>query len=166
MKMKESLAVALLSLGFVVQFAPWAIADDDDHGKSDFALFDGTNPANQPDEGAICGAKDLKKGKSFTFYLTVTAHASGPDGFVRLTYKDGDFVQFPIKSDASFSLSQAAGSKGGADRAVRVSNGGSGARLVGAMSAISDHKTPFCVSCDAVANGGIGDAACDAIIPN
>jgi hypothetical protein len=161
--MKRGMILVSLVVGFILLGGPWTAATADD-GKSDFALFDGTNPANV-ESGAICGAKNLK-GKTFTYHVTVSNHASGSAGFVRLTYKDGDFVQFPLAPDASFSFSQAGGSKGGADRAVRVSNGGSGAKLVGAMSAIGTESKPFCVSCDAVSEGGIGAAACDLIVPN
>jgi hypothetical protein len=123
---------------------------------SDFALFDGSNPPNQPSAGAICGAN-----AAFTWHLAVANW--GPAGEVRVTYRDGDIIRFPIASGASFSMSQAGGK--GASGAVRVSNGGSAAQLAGSLSAIGAGN-PRCVSCDAVAEGGIGDAACDAIIPN
>ena len=161
MKERIFLLAGLVAFALLAGVSRPAAADD---GKSDFALFDGTNPANAPNEGAVCGAKNLKAGKAFTYYVTVTN--AGAAGFSRLTYADGDFVQFPLAAGASFSFSQAGGSKGGADRAVRVSNGGSGARLVGAMSAIGTESKPFCVSCDAASEGGVGDAACDAIVPN
>ena len=61
-------------------------------------------------------------------------------------------VRYPIKAGESFSLSQAAGSKAGKDRVVRVSNGGSAAQLAGVMSS----QGGKCGSCDA--DGGIGDA--------
>jgi hypothetical protein len=122
---------------------------------SDFALFDGTNPANQPDSGAVCRAHS-----AFTYHVVVANW--GADGEVRITYKDGDIIRFPIAAGASFAFSQAAGSKGGADRAVRVSNGGSAAQLAGSMSAVGQGK-PQCISCDA---DSAGDAGCDAIVPN
>jgi hypothetical protein len=122
---------------------------------SDFALFDGTNPTNQADSGAVCSANS-----SFTYHVTVANW--GDDGEVRITYKDGDFVRFPIAAGASFAFSQAAGSKGRADRAVRVSNGGSSAQLSGAMSA-SGQGNVKCISCDA---DGSGDAGCDNFVPN
>ena len=122
---------------------------------SDFALFDGSNPANQPDSGAVCTANS-----AFTYHVAVANW--GEDGEVRITYSDGDIVRFPIKAGASFAFSQAAGSKSGADRGVRVSNGGSAAQLAGSMSAVGQGK-PTCLSCDADSDG---DAACDAIVPN
>jgi len=151
-KTKRSTAAVGLVLvsSLVLALASAASADT-----SDFALFDGTNPANQPDSGAVCTARS-----AFTYHVTVANW--GADGEVRITYKDGDVVRFPIKAGASLAFSQAAGSKSGADRAVRVSNGGSAAQLAGSMSAIGQGK-PSCLSCDADADG---DPACDAIVPN
>ena len=93
-----------------------------------FALFDGSNPLNQPDAGALCGARE---GHVLRYHR---AGANG-GGFVGVTYADGDFVQFPILAQGSFSMSQAAGSRSGDDAAVRVSNGGSAAQLAGTLSA-------------------------------
>ena len=134
-------------------------ASADDGSKSDFALFDGSNPANQPDSGAVCSGL-----RGSTYHVAVANWGSA--GEVRITYKDGDFVRFPIAAGASFAFSQAGGSgKTSPDRAVRVSNGGSAAQLAGVMSATGGEKLR-CVSCDAIAEGGVGDAACDAIVPN
>jgi hypothetical protein len=124
--------------------------------QSDFALFDGSNPANQPTAGAICGAN-----ASFTWHLAVANW--GPAGEVRITYMDGDIIRFPIASGASFTMSQAGGK--GPSSAIRVSNGGSAAQLAGSLSAIGNGN-PRCASCDATAQGGIGDAGCDSFIPD
>jgi hypothetical protein len=124
--------------------------------QSDFALFDGSNPENQPNAGAICGAN-----AAFTWHLAVANW--GDDGVVRITYHDGDIVRFPIKAGASLTLSQAGGR--GPSAAVRVSNEGSPAQLAGTLSAIGGGN-PRCASCDAVSQGGIGDSGCDAFIPN
>jgi hypothetical protein len=129
--------------------------DRDDGPRNEFALFDGSNPLNQPDAGAICGAS---KGQPYTYHLAVANY--GSDGFVRVTYFDGDWVQYPIAAGGSLSLSQAAGSRGGDDRVVRVSNGGSAAQLAGVLSA----ENAKCASCDA--DGGIGDVGCDAYVAN
>ncbi len=142
--MKRSLAVAFL---LMLPFGVWtvAIADDDDDRKSDFALFDGTNPATEapPDGGAECTVRGAA-----TFYVAVTNHASGNDGFVRATFQDGDFVQYPIKKDTSFSFSQSIGGTKGVDTRIRISNGGDkdGARLVGWVSALG--KKVSCRSCN------------------
>jgi hypothetical protein len=167
-------AFVLLTLAvFVLAGAGIAAAGNSGHGddgkkkhkwknppatfRNEFALFDGSNPANQPDSGAICGAN---VGKPFTYHLAVSNY--GSDGFIRITYVDGDWVQFPIAAGASFSLTQAGGSKGGADAAIRVSNGGSAAALAGVMSATGAR----CGSCDAIVEGGIGDLSCDVFVEN
>src|SRR5712691_8012115 len=82
--MKRSLAVALLSM---IPFGLWTVASaDDDDRKSDFALFDGTNPTTEapPFGGAECTVKGAA-----TFYVAVTAHSSGPSGFVRPRLRTG-----------------------------------------------------------------------------
>jgi hypothetical protein len=122
---------------------------------SDFAFFDGTNPNNGPDPGAICGAHG-----AFTYHLTVQNW--GPAGEVRITYPDGDFIRFQLATGQSFAMSQAGGNKSGHSTAVRVSNGESTAQLSGSLSAIGEGN-PRCASCDV--DGGIGDAGCDAFIP-
>lgn len=159
--MKRWLAVALLGMGLVVLCGPMTVASADGT-KSDFALFDGTNPANaSPNTGAVCQAKAKR---AFTYHVAVTNY--GTAGVVRIRYADGDQVDYKIPVDGSFSFSQAAGSKGGADRAVRVC-GANGAILVGSMSALSEHDEGAklsCVSCDDPTNGGVGDTACTAIV--
>ena len=154
--MKRALIAAVLSVGLIVLSGPWSVAiadDDDDDKKSDFALFDGTNPATEapPDGGAECTVKGAA-----TFYVAVTAHSSGPSGFVRATFADGDFVQFPIAANGSFSFSQSIGGTKDVDTRIRISNGGNvnGARLVGWVSALG--KKVSCRSCNSndVAGGG------------
>ncbi len=178
---KRKTLVLLTLTVFALTGGVGAVADDDDndndndgrgrsHGhhkknyknppatfKNEFALFDGSNPANQPDSGAICGAK---LGKPYTYHLAVSNY--GPDGFVRITYIDGDWVQFPIAAGAFLNLTQAGGSKGGADAVVRISNGDSAAQLSGVLSATGAK----CGSCDADDEGGLGDEECDAFVPN
>lgn len=158
--MKRVIAVSLVALALSW---PWRVASA--NGKSDFALFDGTNPANAPTAGAVCGSGkpgDVQEDKEFTYHITVTNW--GSDGIVRITYFDGDITRYKIKADETLNLTGVAGSKGGADRAVRVSNEGGPAVLAGQMSALGNE--PFCLSCDAVAGGGVGDVGCDAIVPD
>jgi hypothetical protein len=142
MKMMKSLG---LMLGLSLACAATAKADT-----SDFALFKGADETS----GAVCSANS-------SFVYNVAVANVGGDGQVRITFKDGNFIEFPIVSGASFAFSQAAGSKGRADRAVRVS-GSSGAFLSGSMSAIGQGN-PKCMSCDA---DGAGDAGCDKVVPN
>ena len=92
--------------------------------------------------GAVCQVK--KRGKAFIYHVAVTNY--GTAGVVRIRYADGDQVDYKIPVDGSFSFSQAAGNKGGADRAVRVC-GAAGAILVGSMSALSEHDDGAKLSC-------------------
>ena len=143
--MKRSLAIAVRSTVLLMLFGSWTVARAT---PVDFAFFDGTNPATEapPFGGAEC----IVSGAA-TLHASVTAHSSGPDGFVRLTYQDGDFVQFPIASNGTLQLTQAIGGTFGVDRRIRLSNGGdsAGARLVGSLSAISlsTFGTVTCISC-------------------
>lgn len=133
-------------------------SDHGDRDRSDFALFDGTNPATEapPNGGAECS---VMNGFAATLHVTVTAHSSGPDGFVRATFADTDFVEFPIKSGGSFDFSQSIGGTPGVDDRIRISNGGKagGARLVGWASILSDGVVN-CRSCNF--DDGVGGAGC------
>jgi hypothetical protein len=140
----KAMKLSGLTLGLLLASAAVTNADT-----SDFALFnvDGTNP----DSGAVCYSNG-----AFEYHVAVANAAAAENGVVRITYYNGDFVEFPIAAGASFAFSQAAGSKGGADKAVRVSNGDSNAELSGSMSAKGQGNVK-CISCD----GGGGDATCD-----
>jgi hypothetical protein len=176
MSMAKRLIVGILVLGFMVT-GGWAAGRvlateqdgersdrdrrDRDHGdrdRSDFALFDGTNPATEapPNGGAECY---VKNGFGATLHVTVTAHSSGPDGVVRATFKDGDWVEFPVKSGGSFDFSQSIGGSPGVDDRIRISNGGKagGARLVGWASIQSDGVVS-CRSCNF--DDGAGGTGC------
>ncbi len=171
--MKKLVIVALLSVAIVVFLGSVTTVGagpaPGGSQRSDFALFDGTNPANQAPNnfgsGAVCGARG-----TYTYFVAVSNF--GAAGVARITYADGDIVNYQIPAGGSFSFSQAAGSTAektnpAADRAVRLSNGGSAAQLAGSMSVIAGAEAQaFCQSCDAVSEGGIGDAGCDAIVPN
>jgi len=167
MRRGSTTAVVLMSIALVVCCGLLTVAraddDDDDKGrnnknnkKSDFALFDGTNPATEapPNGGAECTVKGPA-----TFYGSVSAHSSGPAGFVRVTFSDGDWVQFPIASNGSFSFTHAIGGTKGVDDRIRISNGGDagGARLVGWVSVHGSNKVA-CQSC--AFNDGAGGNDC------
>jgi len=169
--MQRSLKAVALGVGLFVGLAGVANADNDkgkdkdkDKGdselRSDFALFDGTNPANldlSGKTGAICGVSNkqqtaLVPGKSFTYNVAVTNDGSG--GLeCKVIYTDLDFIRVKIPLGASFSFSQAAGSNA-VDAAVRLD---CAQNVSGSMSAQGPNGL-FCVSCDA------NDAFCDAII--
>ncbi len=131
-------------------------------GFSDFALFDGTNPANLGpggQTGALCGVADdgvLQLEKSYTFYVAVTADTEEATE-VRVVFTDGDFVRYKLPTNGSFSFSQAAGSNE-FDVALRVV---ADANVSGWVSA-QGKAGISCLSCDET---GDGDTACDAIIP-
>lgn len=155
--MERRLLVGFLIVGLAVLFAPWTVASADDNSdKTDFAFFDGTNPLSEdpPFGGAECSVRGAA-----TLHASVTAHSSGPGGFVRLTYAvDGDWVQFPIASGGVLQLTQAIGGSP-YSRRVRLSNGGdaAGARLVGSLSVIG-HPKVHCQSC--LGTDGAGGAGC------
>jgi len=144
--------IALMCLSLVLLSGPATVVmgdddDDDDNNKNktDFAFFDGSNPANQPNEGAECTVKGPA-----TLHASVTA--SGSNGVVRLTYQDNDFVQFPIAANGVLQLTQAIGGTPGVSRRVRLSDDGTGANLVGALSVIG--KGASCVTCSGTDVGG------------
>jgi hypothetical protein len=153
-KLLTALSLSLLALlGGLVVLAGDDDDDDDDHkSRNSFALF---NTFADEEGGALCQAK---KGKGFTYHVVVT-NRSEEAGSVAVHYRDGRVLVLPIAAQATLSFSQAAGSKGGADRAVRISNGSSGAELAGVMSA----EGATCRSCEPVPDG-IGDEACDEIV--
>ena len=78
---------------------------------SDHALIDVT------DTGAKCSCD-----KTFTFYLTV--RAVDGDATVRITFKDGDSVDFPVDfpSGQTVSIVQAAGGTPGVDDVLTVTS--------------------------------------------
>ena len=155
--MKRALVLPFLAIGFVGLPGSWTVASAAD--KADFALFDGTNLDNS-DSGAVCGAKrpdNIQENKSFTYHVTVT-NFSTADGEIRVIYRDGDFVRYVVPAGRSFSLSQAGGSRGGFDAAIRVD---SDPDIAGSVSAKGRHV--FCLSCDEDADGDVG---CDAVVPN
>jgi hypothetical protein len=72
--------------------------------------------------------------------------AFGGDVTMRVTFKDDDFVDYPIAQGTSFSLSQAAGGTPSVDKKIVVSTSGGTGDLVGWMSAArSPGSTSFVV---------------------
>lgn len=162
--MRSGLGITLLSAGILILFGSWTAASAQLGRRSDFALFDQTNGA---DDGAICAVSNGggNQARSFVYYVTVTNQ--GTAGFVRVTYADADFVQYQIPAGGSFSFSQAAGGTFTADSSIVVSNGGSGATLVGSVSVLTDSGAQprhpnlpnrFCDTCTGVDTGAGGTA--------
>ena len=166
-KLAKLMTVLAAAVGFVVFFGPWSIAHAGT--KSDFALFDGTNPLNLDaagKTGAICGmtnksGDELKPLKSFVYYVTVTVDDAVVDREIKVVYTDGDFVRYKLTNDQSFSMSQAGGS-GVFDAAIRVVADKNVSGSVSIQGKKSFFNRVFCVSCDELADG---DAFCDTIIP-
>src|SRR5689334_25444103 len=104
--------------------------------RSDFALFDGTNPTDI-EFGAQCGAK-LGGGQAvaFTYYVTVS-NWSDTLKILRVLYADGEeMARYQIPPHTSFSFSQAAGGTAGVDDWIRVFGEGTApVGLAGSMSA-------------------------------
>ena len=134
--MKIPISVFALLLVFAVSVpshaAPAAGGD-----RSDFAMFDGTNPA-EIEYGAQCGAKLGNSGQAvaFTFYVVVS-NWSDTTRILRVLYADGEeMTRFQIPPHTSFSFSQAAGGTAGVDDWIRVfGEGPAPVELAGSMSA-------------------------------
>ena len=105
---------------------------------SDFTLFDGTGL----DVSATCRTTTHQR---FTVYMSFRAITA--DAMMRVTFGDGDWVDYPIPQDTSFSLQQTAGSSRGVDGVLTVSEVSGNGDLVGWMSAA---RIP----------GSTGDVAC------
>jgi len=135
--------------------APAAWADDKQNpsaGRTDFALFDGTNAAD-PDAGVRCGARQGGGNKAISFTIYVAVSNWSPDTAVlRVTYADGDVARFQIPANSSFSFVQAAGSTRNVDDLLTITSETEGA-LAGSVSistSASAKKHPtlssFCVT--------------------
>ena len=145
----------VLALGLIMSLGPWSTAGATN---SDFALFDGTNPANQPNSGAVCGAGSPTNLQNvfFTYHVNVS-NFSDSLAVLRITFRDGDITRYQILARSSFSLTEEGGSNAN-NSAIRVSIEGNG-QLAGEASATGPKV--FCISCDADSDGA---AACTKII--
>ncbi len=107
-------------------------------GVSDFALLDQEPTVN--DVSVQCGALQSVSpptAVAFVFHTTMTNRGDlgGVNGFVRVTYHDGDFVDYAIPANTTVQISLAAGGTVGTDDAIKVTSRG-GAVLVGQASII------------------------------
>jgi hypothetical protein len=92
---------------------------------ADHTLFDQTSG----DTAAQCRTTT---GGAFNVYGSF--RAINANAVLRVTFQDGDFVDYPIPQDTSFSFQQVAGTTAGVDQRIRVTSVGSG-NLVGWLSA-------------------------------
>jgi hypothetical protein len=105
---------------------------------ADHSLFDTTGT----DTGARCRTTN---GEPFLFFASV--RAVGAPATLRVTFQDGDFVDYTLAADESFSLQQAAGDTEGVDFAIRVSaNSGDLAGWVSASRAPGSGAFVRCTS--------------------
>ncbi|HEV8712422.1 MAG TPA: hypothetical protein VGX03_06285 [Candidatus Binatia bacterium] len=137
------LAFAFVGLGLVTTALAGPL-------KSDFALLD--EEAGVGDTSVQCGATKASannpKPVAFTMYITMTNRGDlgGVDGFVRVTYRDLDFVDYAIPANTTVQISLAGGGTPGVDDIIKVSGDGSGGSvLIGQASIIlhTDGKPPL-----------------------
>jgi hypothetical protein len=87
--------------------------------RTDFALFDGTDPAAL-EVGAACGARRASgEAIPFTYFVTVSNWSLSAQ-VIRVRYNDNDFARYQIPPNGSFSFTEAAGSTTGVDDVIRV----------------------------------------------
>lgn len=134
--MKKILIVALLSMGLLGLSGSWTVSSADD-SQSDFALLDTT------DTNVACGARrgDLSgPAKPTAFEIYITMSNFGADGFVRVTYEDGDSVDYQIATGETLNINLSAGGTPGADQLIVVEESG-GADLRGQISILTHRKS-------------------------
>jgi hypothetical protein len=146
MKRIALIVMAALALALTIGFSldrSEAQAQAAPGGKvADHALFDQTSG----DAGARCRTTNSRP---FIFYLSV--RAINAPATVRILFQDGDFIDYPLAQDESFSLQQAAGTTNGVDNAIRVRSApGSAGSLVGWVSATRAPGTTSRVACNTI----------------
>jgi hypothetical protein len=127
--------LTVLGMGLYLVLAPSAGAAG---GKvADHSLFDGTGG----ETGVRCRTTN---GQAFNIYVAVRA-INGP-ATMRVLFRDGSQVDYPIALDRSFSLEEAAGTTAGVDTAIRVKQ--ATGTLVGWVSASRAPGTKSLVLCN------------------
>lgn len=136
MKTKLTL-ISLLLLLAAISAGNAAAAAAAGGDRSDFALFDGTDPSAN-EIGAQCAARlgSSNNAVAFTYYVTVS-NWSDSVKILRVLYADGEeMARYQIPPHTSFSFSQAAGGTVGVDDWIRVfAEGPVPSGLAGSMSA-------------------------------
>jgi hypothetical protein len=87
-------------------------------------------------------------GRPFTLYGSFRAF--GGDVTMRVSFRDGDFVEYPLTPDGVFSFQQAAGSTPGVDTRIIVSKSAGSGSLVGWLSAARSPGSRSLVLCRTV----------------
>ena len=115
-----SLCLGLLLAGGAAPSAGAATGKVADH-----TLFDQTSGDTQ----ALC-----RTTTGGAFHIYGSFRAINGDAVLRVTFQDGDFIDYPIPQDTSFSFTQVAGTTPGVDNRIRITSVGTG-QLVGWLSA-------------------------------
>jgi hypothetical protein len=141
MKTRKTLFAAItvvLAVGVIVGF--WTTAGGAIvtlQKKADHSLFDQTGG----DLGASCRGNG-------PFGFQVAVRAIDGDAVMRVKFQDGDFIDYPVADNSSFSLVQAAGDTQGVDRRLDVVSAPSSVgKLVGWVSAYRLPSTDTLVAC-------------------
>jgi hypothetical protein len=116
--------------------------------KSDHSTFD-MEPTVPPGGdvscqcGALGGTASKPKRTAFTMHITMSNRSDigGSNGFVRVSYRDGDTVDYAIPVDTTLNLTLAGGGTPGSDDIITVTGTG-GAKLVGQVSLSTDKGKP------------------------
>ncbi len=158
--------ITLVGIGLFAASGAFTPVSADPHhhfrkkNKTDFALFDGSNPANL-EPGGVCFVRFQQTGRPWNFHVAVSNNDPANTQAFKVIYKDGDWVQYFVPPKSSFALTQSAGNNP-AGVAIRVFTA-QNSQLSGAVSGQGlDGTAVNCKSCD---NDSDGPAACDAIIP-
>ena len=137
----RSILIGLASLGVLGSLAAAPVHAQ----KADFALFDMEDGVNDVSVQAGCtkGSASKPKPAPFELHITMTNRGDlgGVDGFVRVTYRDGDFVDFHIAGGATLQISLVGGGTPGVDDIITVTGGG-GAVLIGQISLLTQKGKP------------------------
>ena len=138
----KKIAVYILALAIV----GWVLPSTSSAAtKSDFALYD--QEPTVADVSVQCGATNgggnNPKSTSFVVYITMTNRGDlgGVNGFVRVAYQDGDFVDYAIPVNTTIQITLSAGETPAVDQIVTVTGTG-GAVLVGQMSILAPQGKP------------------------
>jgi hypothetical protein len=128
--------LTVLGMGLYILLVPSAGAVS---GKvADHSLFDGTGG----ETGVRCRTTN---GRPFIIHVAV--RAIDGDATMRVLFRDGSQVDYPVANNQSFSLDEAAGTTPGVDTAVRVKMVAGLGKLVGWVSASRAPGTRSLVFC-------------------
>ncbi len=139
MKMTKVFILTLALVGFLFPGALIAAP------KSDSATYN--QGASRRDISVQCGATNsfgnLFRPTAFTVYITMSNRGDlgGMDGFVRVTYEDGDFIEYAVPLNTTLQITLSGGGIPNVDQIITVSGTG-GAVLVGQMSLLTEQGKP------------------------